>query len=506
MLDKEIVRFSRNGVQIDNLSTGDTHAGTVNEYGKEARYAPDEQSNYKFSRTVSTETVRMSRKNVFLSDELPRSQTTSASNFSHSSCSCRFSNVRLEDTSDMPSASPLNPLSNISAAVVSNLSSSGDESENVAIDAIKGTTNFTRGGFRIAKKIKKRFFNTKAVYNTARTTKAAVDTAKTAQTTVSLINKVLSNPTSLKVFGIVALVVLGLVLLQMMTSGITTSIVGGANEDAASTELKEYILNLDKNFISEVENKADELREDNNNSFVSITGLESVATLPADMQILLLVFNDSDITLTGSSKALLDKFHATLNKYTVEPHDREESDEDGNIYIQHGIMIYVSAHAAKEEIMSFNPTDEQIKMLEALFEMKHNSGIKGDVGWPIQEFRYISSNYGSRIDPITGQAGEFHTAIDIPMPMQTPLLAGCDGTIIFVGERGTYGNLIKLQRADGMELWYAHCDEFIAKIGNKVKLGEVIGLSGNSGRSTGPHLHFEVRINGQHQDPLKYLK
>lgn len=127
----------------------------------------------------------------------------------------------------------------------------------------------------------------------------------------------------------------------------------------------------------------------------------------------------------------------------------------------------------------------------------------GMLGWPVPSSRRISSGYGYR--SISIHSG-FHTGIDIPSPMGTPAVAAESGTVIFAGYSGSYGNLMKVQHSNGVVTYYAHLSGFVAPVGSSVSKGQTIALIGSTGNSTGPHLHFEVRINGAHTNPLNYVR
>ena len=113
----------------------------------------------------------------------------------------------------------------------------------------------------------------------------------------------------------------------------------------------------------------------------------------------------------------------------------------------------------------------------------------------------ISSRYGvsSRIRSST------HTGLDIAANTGTPIKVIADGTIISAERTGAYGNLVKVDHGNGLESWYAHTSKMYVTEGQEVKAGDVIAAVGSTGNSTGPHLHLEIRINGQHIDPQKYL-
>lgn len=113
----------------------------------------------------------------------------------------------------------------------------------------------------------------------------------------------------------------------------------------------------------------------------------------------------------------------------------------------------------------------------------------------------ISSRYGvsSKIRVST------HTGLDIAATTGTPIKVVADGTITLAAYRGSYGYLVKVDHGNGVETWYGHTSKMLVKEGQAVKAGDTIALVGSTGNSTGPHLHFEVRINGEHVNPQKYL-
>lgn len=118
---------------------------------------------------------------------------------------------------------------------------------------------------------------------------------------------------------------------------------------------------------------------------------------------------------------------------------------------------------------------------------------------------YVSSSYGYRADPFTGGAA-FHAGLDFPGPMGSPIFAAANGKVTFVGHRQGYGNCIEISHGNGLMTRYGHLSAFKARIGQKVDAGTVIAAMGSTGRSTGPHLHFEVRVNGQPVNPRPFLE
>ncbi len=125
-----------------------------------------------------------------------------------------------------------------------------------------------------------------------------------------------------------------------------------------------------------------------------------------------------------------------------------------------------------------------------------------DFMWPTTG--RITSGFGSRTHPLTGEQ-DFHTGVDIAAPHGTPIKASAAGEVVFAGWKGGYGYTVKIDHGSDVETLYAHNSQIGVDKGDYVSKGEVISYSGNTGTSSGPHLHFEIINRGEHVDPLQYL-
>jgi murein DD-endopeptidase MepM/ murein hydrolase activator NlpD len=123
--------------------------------------------------------------------------------------------------------------------------------------------------------------------------------------------------------------------------------------------------------------------------------------------------------------------------------------------------------------------------------------------WPTQG--YLTSGFGMRRSPIDRQ-WKFHKGIDIGAPRGTPVIAPAAGTIVRANYSPSYGNVVEIRHRDGLMTRYGHNSQIMVAEGQSVFRGDVIALIGSTGRSTGPHLHYEVHIDGEAVDPLEYIR
>ena len=143
-----------------------------------------------------------------------------------------------------------------------------------------------------------------------------------------------------------------------------------------------------------------------------------------------------------------------------------------------------------------------LETLESYFDGRESMLASTPSVWPVRG--YVTSRFGPRIDSLTG-VRRTHPGIDVSVPLGTPVRATADGRVVFVEEDGGYGMLVEIDHGHGITTRYAHLSDYKVSLNTNVKRGDVIALSGNSGRSTGPHLHYEVRLYGVPENPYNYI-
>ena len=154
--------------------------------------------------------------------------------------------------------------------------------------------------------------------------------------------------------------------------------------------------------------------------------------------------------------------------------------------------------AKTESIEKVKEIKAQIAEEERINSMPSINGIK-------LAYTPISGTITSRYGVSSSIRSSTHTGLDIAAPQGTSIKAVSEGTVTCASYNGAYGNLVKIDHGNGIETWYAHTSKIYVTVGQKVEAGEVIAAVGSTGNSTGPHLHLEIRINGEHVNPQNYL-
>ncbi len=142
-------------------------------------------------------------------------------------------------------------------------------------------------------------------------------------------------------------------------------------------------------------------------------------------------------------------------------------------------------------------------LVNAVFQPQASQYAAGPaMQWPVAG--EITSPFGERKNPL-GPGDDFHPGLDIAAGEGTPIGAAAAGRVVSAGPDGGYGNLIVVDDGNGVTTRYGHCSQIFARVGDAVAAGQTIGAVGSTGRSTGPHLHFEVRVNDRPVDPTQFL-
>lgn len=154
-------------------------------------------------------------------------------------------------------------------------------------------------------------------------------------------------------------------------------------------------------------------------------------------------------------------------------------------------QLYIQSKSFDEVVNLCKSHDEMLKCIPAIQPVSN------------KDLRQTASGYGTRIDPIYGTT-KFHSGMDFSAHPGTPVYATGDGVVTKVGWETGYGNTVEINHGFGYKTRYAHLLDYKAKVGQKVVRGEVVGRVGSTGRSTGPHLHYEVMVKGQFVNPINY--
>ena len=154
-------------------------------------------------------------------------------------------------------------------------------------------------------------------------------------------------------------------------------------------------------------------------------------------------------------------------------------------------QLYIQSKSFDEVVDLFKNHDEMLKCIPAIQPVANKN------------LKQTASGYGTRIDPIY-KTVKFHSGMDFSANIGTPVYATGDGRVVKVGWESGYGKLIKIDHGFGYMTWYAHLNDYNVRVGQKVVRGEVIGKVGNTGKSTGPHLHYEVHVKGKVVNPVNY--
>lgn len=214
-----------------------------------------------------------------------------------------------------------------------------------------------------------------------------------------------------------------------------------------------------------------------------------------DMQARLLRLDALGQRLTEVAKLQNGEFDFSLSPALGGPSQSHQSDES---YVLPGLLE--SLEQIESQIVN---SEQQLEVIDALFVSRSTQDELFIAGRPIK-WGWMSSAYGHRTDPFTGKRA-WHAGVDFAGKEDSDIVAVASGVVTWSGKRYGYGNLVEVNHGDGYTTRYAHCKELKAAVGDVVEKGQVLASMGSTGRSTGPHVHYEVRKQGKPVNPKKYI-
>lgn len=226
---------------------------------------------------------------------------------------------------------------------------------------------------------------------------------------------------------------------------------------------------------------------------------------------------DYDADLLKSYRAKKDEINKTrqeLDSYKKELKEKKDEQEKSAIVLSNIKVVKNNqmSRLTNEEIELQNQIDEyqretqriEVELLMILTENLGSEYVGGTLAWPVPGYTSITSNYGMRTHPISG-IYKMHTGVDIAAPLGAYFVAANNGTVVKSVYSASYGNMVVIDHGGGLSTLYAHGTERLVEEGEKVTRGQPVLTVGSTGVSTGPHAHFEVRVNGMWTDPLDYI-
>ena len=362
-------------------------------------------------------------------------------------------------------------------------------------------------------RIKREYAKARRAGQAAKNTKeAAVKSANFITKVAKKIQEIASRNVSLLVtIGIFALLLIMIMTAisscgAMFSDGMSTTLAGSymsvpAEIDAADLAFSELEMKLQKQ-INNIETDYpdyDEYRYNldaiGHDPFVLISYLSAVHT----------EFTASDVQ--SEIESLFEEmYELTLNPTTetrtrtvTDPETGEETEEEYTVTI-----LEVTLTATDLGVVVAGHMNEEQKEIYALYTETHGLTQQFYKPLDLYWYNYVSSYYGWRINPVTGQE-QFHRGVDIVVPTGTTVLAAMDGTVTTATYDASYGNYVVIEDSNGYCTKYAHMDTLNVSAGQTVTHGTTIGTTGNTGSSTGSHLHIECLYNGEYYNPLFYF-
>jgi murein DD-endopeptidase MepM/ murein hydrolase activator NlpD len=209
----------------------------------------------------------------------------------------------------------------------------------------------------------------------------------------------------------------------------------------------------------------------------------------------------------GKLQAKVEHLHGIVSKLGIMA-GLDHSLPDSGVGGEGGVTSFetvppaIERHSLAELEMNVSALTDKSTQLEAFYRDQKLLLSSTPSIWPVRG--YLSATFGKRLDPFTGRP-DFHPGIDISTPIGTRVVAPADGIVLSCVLSGGYGNAIIIDHGYGVVSRYGHLESYNVRPGQRVHRGDVIGFVGNTGRSTGPHLHYEVWVRDQAQNPIHFI-
>ena len=379
-------------------------------------------------------------------------------------------------------------------------------------------------------RIKREYAKARRAGQAAKNTKeAAVKSANFTTTVAKKIQEIAAKHASL----LVTVAAFGVLLIMIMTSisscgamfseGMSTTLAGSymsvpAEIDAADLAFSELEMELQKE-IDSIETDYpdyDEYRYNldaiGHDPFALISYLSAVHTefTAADVQgeIESLFDEMYELTLNPTTETRTRTVTKTGTRTVTDPVTGEETEEEYEYEEEEEYtvtILEVTLTAKDLNVVAAGHMDSEQKEIYALYNETHGLTQQFYTPLNLYWYNYVSSYYGYRINPVTG-AEQLHRGVDIAVPTGTTVLAAMDGTVTTAAYDSYYGNYVVIEDSNGYCTKYAHMDTLSVSAGQIVKHGDSIGTTGNTGSSTGSHLHIECLYNGEYYNPLFYFE
>ena len=377
-----------------------------------------------------------------------------------------------------------------------------------------------------------------AIRNAKKAKEALLRMVKLIAASMKSLIAVLGAGGALVVFIMIFIILIGAIVSSPM--GIFFS-----NDNGNTMTMKSVVEQLNTEFASEVKkvedaNPHDEIQTVSAGPYIDWKEVIAIyackITEDKDNPLDVVVIDEARVSLLRAIMLDMNKISSEMKtearEKTVPSTDAEGNEIQTTETVTVSILVVTITHKTASEMADeYLFTGSQRKSLEELLDKSNDElwaellgGIASGGGfgepskdriptgmftWPLEIPGVITSYFGNRADPFTG-AVSYHSGTDIAAPSGTPILAPADGTVIIANSTdswgGGWGYYVKLNHSNGVETLYGHCSALAVNSGEMVRKGQVIAYIGSSGRSTGPHLHWEVYLNGVRSDALAYFK